>query len=410
MRGYLYLFFVLFSGSISAQQLLVMDEEGTALPFYTVNIENEKRVLVGGEDGRISLDGVAGKFDCGFTIRYLGYRAFQFCRNDLKKGENKIILQAGALDLPETDIVGLSDKELILNAKSYFARMVDRFSVVRAFVLEKSDQSVWESLGVVTLSGLSDRTKNYKWFEFGNLSFLPQYSRLWTTSDTIDPYRTNFAIAAVFSQDLLLGILQSKTKDWSQANTTDLSTEHFRLENHHIILSLNPDGIPRKITIEARDFKAPTGRIYTLSGELNFIQDPETEFFSELTFNVHEKYPIKAENPVSVSCIIHGFPTEIILPKEYRKRSVREKWIVDFGNYSHVPDYTFVPALFNKIVESNFNGYKTTGITGMRLVTKDYTQAELFDHDDPPSLEYVKTNSEFIRSLLTSLKAYDITW
>ncbi|TNF41628.1 MAG: hypothetical protein EP311_06815, partial [Cytophagales bacterium] len=328
MKSFLLLITFLFCAELFGQVLVVSDEQGNPLSHFTVHLKNENRILIGGIDGRVSLEGINKTDNCGFSIRYLGYQVHQFCLSNLKTGENRIQLRPEVIELPQATITGLSDEELIIRLKRYVSEMVDRFNVSRAFVVEKSDEFLWESLGVITLNGLDDRSKKDFRFRGGNLSFLPQYSRFWVKDVDQIPFDSRMAVASTLVQDLLFEILKSRSKDWSRVNSEDSSQELFNLENHRLVVNLNQNGSPKKIVIKRRDFRAPSGLSYQIEGQLEFIQDEKIKFFSAFNFEVRDQYLTK------ITGVIPDFPREINLPEKYKSRSERDRLMISFYAYT----------------------------------------------------------------------------
>lgn len=404
MRGCLLLIFLLLSSKLFGQVLLVSDEKGNPLPYFTLSFETDNKVLVGGNDGRISLVGINKDNDCGYSIRHLGYEVHHFCLSDLKTGENRIQLKPEILQLPETTVIGFSDEELLIQFKRYIAEMVDKFNVSRAFVVEKSDYYFWESLGVITLGGLKDRTKKSNQFDGGNLGFLPQYSRFWIMNGDQIPFNSRMAVVSTLVQDLLFEILKSKTRDWSRANSENSSKEIFNFEDHPLQVYLNQDGSPQKIVINQIDFRAPTGLIYQIAGQLQFIQDETVRFLSEFNFEVRDKHLIK------ISGVIPDFPRQINLPEKYKNRSERDRLMNSFYNYTRSPDYYYDEIIFQRIIESRLLSTVPNGNKKMNLVAKSYLYSELYKGNDPSSKKYLEQNSGFIREVLKTFKEYDLAW
>ena len=404
MRGYLLLLSLFISTNLFGQILLVTDEQGNPLSYFTLSLENKSKVFIGGNDGRISLEGISDNINCGYSIRYLGYQVHHFCLSDLKKGENRIQLKPGVIELPEATITGLSDEELIIQLKHYLLEMVDRFNVSRAFVSERSDDFLWESFGVITLGGLKDRTKKSNQFEGGNLGFLPQYSRFWVMNDAQIPFNSRMAVTSTLVQDLFFEILKSKSKDWSRVNSEDSSQELFNLENHLLVVHLNQDGSPKKIVIKRRDFRAPSGLSYKIEGQLEFIQDKNIKFLSAFNFEVRDQFLTK------INGVITDFPREINLPEKYKSRSERDRLMNSFYAYTRSPDYYYDDLVFNRIIEIGSFSFIPNGINKMNLVTKNYVQSDFYKGDDPASEKYLNQNSEFIREVLKIFKSYDLAW
>lgn len=404
MKSFLLLISFLFCTELVGQVLVVSDEQGNSLSHFTVYLKNDNRILIGGNDGRISLEGINKTDNCGFSIRYLGYQVYQFCLSDLNKGENKIQLKPEVLDLPEATITGFSDEELIIRLKRYVAEMVDGFNVSRAFVVEKSDNFIWESLGVITLSGLQDRSKKHNQFRGGNLSFLPQYSRLWVKDVDQIPFDSKMAVTSTLVQDLLFEILKSKSKDWSRVNSKDSSKELFYLDSHRLEVYLNQDGRPRRIDIMQRDFRAPTGLIYQIEGQLLFIQDETVKFFSGFKFEVRDKHLTE------ISGVIPDFPKEINLPEKYENKSERDRLMSSFYAYTRSPDYYYDKVIFNKLIESRLLSFIPVKDKKMNLLTESYFYPSLFISNDPTTNEYLEQNSRFISEVLKIFKDYDLAW
>lgn len=394
----------LLSTQLAGQVLQVSDEQGRPLPYFTVSLENENKVLIGGKDGRISLEGLNNTLDCGFSIRYVGYRVHHFCLSDLEAGENKIVLEPEVLDLPQVTIVGLTDQELILRLKSYLAEMSDRFTVAKAFVTEKSDHFHWESLGVITLWGLQDRSNKNSRFDGGNLGFLSQYSRLWIENDNQLPFRSRLAASSTLTQDLLFEILKSKVKDWIRVNEAGSTKEIFKLVSQNLMVYLNQNGTPEKILIEKREFRDPKGVTYQIAGQLDFIQDEKVSFFSAFNFEVQDQHQ------VSISGVIPDFPKVINLPEKYKDRSQRGRVVNAFYAYTGSPDYLYDEAKFRRSVESKTFNYTPKIGKNLNLLARNYTQAELFKGKDPATQRYLLQNSEFIRGVLKSFEDYELTW
>lgn len=404
MKSFLLLITFLFCTELVGQVLVVSDEKGNPLSHFTVFLKNENRILIGGNDGRISLESLKKTDNCGFYIRYLGYQVHHFCLSDLKPGENRILLKLGMLELPEATITGLSDEELIIRLKRYIAEMVDRFNVSRAFVVEKSDDFLLESLGVITLGGLKDRTKKDHRFEGGNLGFLPQYARFWAVNEDQIPFSARIAVVSTLTQDLLFEILKSKSKDWSRVNSEGSSKELFNLDSHRLQVYLNQDGSPQRIEIKQRDFRAPTGLIYQIEGQLQFIQDESVRFFSGFNFEVRDK------QLTEVLGVIPDFPKEINLPEKYENRSERDRLMSSFYTYTRSPDYTYDEINFNRLIESRSLKFILNSDKKMNLVTKDYFYSNLYKGNDPASKKYLDQNSKFIREALKTFKEYDLAW
>lgn len=404
MKSFLLLISFLFCTELLGQVLVVSDEQGNSLSHFTVYSKNDNRILIGGNDGRISLEGMNKTDNCGFSIRYLGYQVYQFCLSDLNKGENKIQLKQEVLDLPEATITGFSDEELIIRLKRYVAEMVDGFTVSRAFVLEKSDNFLWESLGVITLSGLQDRSIKANQFRGGNLSFLPQYSRFWIKDVDQIPFDSKMAVASTLVQDLLFEILKSKSKEWSRVNSEGSSNELFKLDSHRLEVYLNQDGSPQRIDIMQRDFRAPTGLFYQIEGQLQFIQDETVSFFSGFKFEVRDKYLTE------ISGVIPDFPKEINLPEKYENRSERDRLMNSFYAYSGSPDYYYDEVIFNRMTESRSLSIFLDRDKKMNLLTENYFQTDLYKGNDPSSKKYLDQNSKFIREVLKTFKEYDLAW
>lgn len=404
MKSFLLLITFLFCTELIGQVLVVSDEQGNPLSHFTVYLENENRILIGGNDGRVSLEGIKKIDNCGFSIRYLGYQIHQFCLSELKTGENKIQLKPEVLDLPEATITGLSDEELIIRLKRYIAEMVDRFNVSRAFVVEKSDDFLWESLGVITLSGLKDRTKKDHRFEGGNLGFLPQYARFWVANEDQIPFSARIAVVSTLTQDLLFEILKSKSNDWSRVNLEGSSKELFNLDSHRLQVYLNQDGSPQRIEIKQRDFRASTGLIYQIEGQLQFIQDESVRFFSGFNFEVRDK------QLTEVLGVIPDFPKEINLPEKYENRSERDRLMNSFYAYTGSPDYYYDEMIFNRITESRSLSIFSDREKKMNLLTDNYFQTDLYKGNDPSSKKYLDQNSKFIREVLKTFKEYDLAW
>lgn len=404
MRGFLLLISFLLSSKLFGQVILVSDEQGNPLSYFTLSLETENKVLIGGNDGRMSLEGINENIDCGYSIRYLGFQVHHFCFSDLKTGENRILLKPGILELPEATITGLSDEELIMRFKRYLTEMVDRFNVSRAFVVEKSDYFLWESLGVITLGGLKDRTKKSNQFDGGNLGFLPQYSRFWVRNDDQIPFNSRIAVSSTLVQDLLFEILISKTKDWSRVNSSGSTKELFNLENLQLVAYLNQDGSPQKIVIKQREFRAPTGLSYQIAGQLEFIQDEKVRFFSAFNFDVRDEYLTK------LSGVIPDFPKEINLPEKYKNRSERDRLMNAFYSYTRSPDYYYDEEKFGKTIKSSLRNYNPTGQERLNLITKNYFLSELYSEKDPATQKYLLQNSEFIRGVLKTFNDYDLAW
>ncbi len=404
MKSFLLLISFLFCTELLGQVLVVSDEQGNSLSHFTVYSKNDNRILIGGNDGRISLEGINKTDNCGFSIRYLGYQVYQFCLSDLNKGENKIQLKQEVLDLPEATITGFSDEELIIRLKRYVAEMVDGFNVSRAFVLEKSDNFLWESLGVITLSGLQDRSIKAYQFRGGNLSFLPQYSRFWIKDVDQIPFDSKMAVASTLVQDLLFEILKSKSKEWSRVNSEGSSNELFKLDSHRLEVYLNQDGSPQRIDIMQRDFRAPTGLFYQIEGQLQFIQDETVRFFSGFKFEVRDKYLTE------ISGVIPDFPKEINLPEKYENRSERDRLMNSFYAYSGSPDYYYDEVIFNRMTESRSLSIFLDRDKKMNLLTENYFQTDLYKGNDPSSKKYLDQNSKFIREVLKTFKEYDLAW
>lgn len=404
MKSFLLLISFLFCTELVGQVLVVSDEQGNSLSHFTVYLKNDNRILIGGNDGRISLEGINKTDNCGFSIRYLGYQVYQFCLSDLKRGENKIQLKPEVLDLPEATITGFSDEELIIRLKRYVAEMVDRFNVSRAFVVEKSDNFLWESLGVITLSGLQDRSIKANQFRGGNLSFLPQYSRFWMKDADQIPFDSKMAVTSTLVQDLLFEILKSKNKDWRRVNSEGSSIELFKLDSHRFEVYLNQDGSPQRIDIMQRDFRAPTGLIYQIEGQLQFIQDETVKFFSGFNFKVRDK------DLAEISGVIPDFPKGINLPEKYGNRSERDRLMNSFYAYTGSPDYYYEEVIFNRIIESRSLSLFSDRDKKMNLLTKNYFQADLYKGNDPSSKKYLDQNSKFIREVLKTFKEYDLAW
>lgn len=404
MRGFLLLISFLLSSKLFGQVILVTDEHGNPLSYFTLSLETENKVLIGGNDGRISLEGINENIDCGYSIRYLGFQVHHFCFSDLKTGENRILLKPAILELPEATITGLSDEELIMRFKRYLTEMVDRFNVSRAFVVEKSDYFLWESLGVITLGGLKDRTKKSNQFDGGNLGFLPQYSRFWVRNDDQIPFNSRIAVSSTLVQDLLFEILISKTKDWSRVNSSGSTKELFNLENLQLVAYLNQDGSPQKIVIKQREFRAPTGLSFQIAGQLEFIQDEKVRFFSAFNFDVRDEYLTK------LSGVIPDFPKEINLPEKYKNRSERDRLMNAFYSYTRSPDYYYDEGKFGKTIKSSLRNYNPTGQERLNLITKNYFQSELYSGKDPATQKYLLQNSEFIQGVLKTFKNYDLAW
>jgi hypothetical protein len=404
MKSFLLLISFLFCTELLGQVLVVSDEQGNSLSHFTVYSKNDNRILIGGNDGRISLEGINKTDNCGFSIRYLGYQVYQFCLSDLNKGENKIQLKQEVLDLPEATITGFSDEELIIRLKRYVAEMVDGFNVSRAFVLEKSDNFLWESLGVITLSGLQDRSIKAYQFRGGNLSFLPQYSRFWIKDVDQIPFESKMAVASTLVQDLLFEILKSKSKEWSRVNSEGSSNELFKLDSHRLEVYLNQDGSPQRIDIMQRDFRAPTGLFYQIEGQLQFIQDETVRFFSGFKFEVRDKYLTE------ISGVIPDFPKEINLPEKYENRSERDRLMNSFYAYSGSPDYYYDEVIFNRMTESRSLSIFLDRDKKMNLLTENYFQTDLYKGNDPSSKKYLDQNSKFIREVLKTFKEYDLAW
>ncbi|MFN3759782.1 MAG: hypothetical protein ACK4SF_11240 [Algoriphagus aquaeductus] len=404
MKSFLLLISFLFCAELFGQVLVVSDEQGNPLSHFTVHLKNENRILIGGIDGRVSLEGINKTDNCGFSIRYLGYQVHQFCMSNLKTGENRIQLSPEVFELPETTIIGLSDEELLIQFKRYIAEMVDRFNVSRAFVVEKSDDFLWESLGVITLSGLKDRSKKDYQFRGGNLSFLPQYSRFWVKDVDLIPFDSRIAVASTLVQDLLFEILKSKSKDWRRVNSEGPSKELFNLESQRLEVYLNQDGSPLRIDIKQRNFRAPTGSIYQIEGQLQFIQDETVRFFSEFNFEVIDK------QLTEISGVIPDFPKEINLPEKYENRSERDRLMNSFYAYTRSPDYYYDELIFKRIIESRLLSTVPNGNKKMNLVAKSYLYSELYKGNDPSSKKYLEQNSGFIREVLKVFKEYDFAW
>jgi hypothetical protein len=404
MKSFLLLISFLFCNELVGQVLLVSDELGNPLPYFTLSLETENSVLIGGNDGRLSLAGINENIDCGYSIRYLGYQVYHFCMSDLKPGENRIVLKPAILELPEATITGLSDEELIRRFKLYLTKMVDRFNVSRAIVVEKSDFFHWESLGVITLGGLQDRTKKDYRFEGGNLGFLPQYSRFWVGKEDQIPFNARIAVASTLTQDLLFEVLKSDFKNWSRVNSTDSNQELFNLESHQLVVHLNPDGSPQRIEIKQRDFRAPTGLTYQIGGQLEFIRDEKIKFLSAFNFKVTDEYLTE------ISGVIPDFPKEIILPDKFKNRSERERLMSAFHSYTRSPDYNYNNSEIENGIRSSMVNVSVSKKYNLKLVTQDYTQADLYKGNDLASKKYLAQNSEFIRGVLKIFKDYELAW
>lgn len=404
MKSFLLLISFLFCAELFGQVLVVSDEQGNPLSHFTVHLKNENRILIGGIDGRVSLEGINKTDNCGFSIRYLGYQVHQFCLSNLKTGENRIQLYPEVLELPEATITGLSDEELIIRLKRYVSEMVDRFNVSRAFVVEKSDDFLWESLGVITLSGLKDRSKKDYQFRGGNLSFLPQYSRFWVKDVDLIPFDSRIAVASTLVQDLLFEILKSKSKDWRRVNSEGPSKELFNLESQRLEVYLNQDGSPLRIDIKQRNFRAPTGSIYQIEGQLQFIQDETVRFFSGFNFEVRDKYLTE------ISGVIPDFPKEIDLPDKYQSRYERDRLMNSFYAYTRSPDYFYDEMIFNRIIESRSFSFIPDKDKKLNLLNINYFQSDLYKGNDLSSKKYLDQNSQFIREVLKTFKDYDLAW
>lgn len=404
MRFIFLIISLLVSGQLLGQTLLVLDKQGNYLPYFTVKQENENKILIGGSDGRISLEGLKDGNNCGFLIRYLGYKPYDFCLNDLKIGENRILLEEEVLDLEEATIIGLSDQELIYGLKAYLTTMADGFKVTRAYIVEKSDFFVWESFGVITLGGLQDRSIKRNRFEGGNLGFLPQYSRFFFKGEDLSPYKPRMAVISTFTQDLLFDVLKSKDKDWERNNSKNSNEECFILLSHGIEVFLNPNGSPQKIIFNVREFQAPTGKVYQIGGQLDFIQDAKVNFFSALNFSVKDEYL------VNISGIIPDFPEEINLPEKFENRNERERLMSAFYSYTASPDYNYDNAVFQQIAESELKGFIPGGFQDFNLLTKNYSQSDLYEGNDPSSKKFLYQNSNFIRAVLKIFRDYELSW
>lgn len=403
MKISLIILFLLLSCKVLSQVLVVVDEQNKPLPYFTVTVEGQNRIFIGDKNGHLSL--TKSDVDCGYSIRYIGYKDYSFCSKDLIIGDNVISLEPDVLDLPEAEIVALSDEDLILEAKSSLTTMSDRFNLTRAFVTEKSKGSYWESFGVLTLAGLKNRSNKNARFDTGNMSFLSQYSRFWVSSQSDVPYKSNMSIVSTFTQDLLFEILKAKNITWIFDKKTNLADEEVILKTLGLKIHLTEKGNPLKITIEEQKYKHYTGEFYLVKGSIDFIQDGEIVFFSEMNFEITQNNEV-----VEVSCTIPDFPRSIKLPESYSDRSKRNILMNSFGSYTRNPDYNYDFSTFEKLIKINFPSYNPKEIEDLQLITSSYTLGEKYIGQDPLSKKYLEQNSDYIKSIVKILKAYDLTW
>jgi hypothetical protein len=403
MKIPLVILFLLVSCKVLSQVLFVVDEQNKPLPYFTITVEGQNRIFIGDKNGHLSLP--EADTDCGFSIRYIGYKDYSFCSKDLKIGDNRISLEPDVLDLPEAEIVGLSDKDLIFNAKSFLAAMSDGFNLTRAFVTEKSEGSYWESFGVLTIAGLKDRSKKNARFDAGNMAFLSQYSRFWVSPQSNVPFSSSMSVVSTFTQDLFFEVLKSKNTRWYFNINESETDEIVILDELGVRIQLTGLGNPIKMIIQEQEFMHFTGETYLVKGTIDFIQDGEIMFFSEMNFDITQK-----NRTVSVSCIVPDFPRNIQLPEAYSNRSKRDALMNSFGNYTRQPDYQYDFSVFNKLIKTNFPDYSPDEFEDFKLLTPSYTQGEKYVGDDPSTKRYLEQNSEFISVVFKTLKEYELTW
>lgn len=403
MKTPLVILFLILSNELLSQAIFVVDEQNKPLPYFTITVEGQKRVYIGDKNGLLLLPETDA--DCGYSIRYIGFKDYSFCLYDLKIGDNRISLEPNDLDLPEAEVIALSDGDLILEAKSFLTTMSDGFNLTRAFVIEKSEDSFWESFGVLTIAGLKDRRKKDSRFDTGNMAFLSQYSRFWVSSQSKIPYISKMSVVCTFTQDLLFEILKSKNSKWDFNKKENPSDEIVFIDELGVRIQLTGLGNPKKIIIEDQEFLHNTGETYLVKGTIDFIQDGEIMFFSEMNFDITHK-----NRKVSVSCVVPDFPRNIQMPESYSNRSKRDALMNSFGNYTRKPDYQYDFSVFRKLVKTNFPTYSPDGFDDFQLLTSSYTQGEKYVGDDPSSKRYLEQNSEFINVVFKTLKAYELTW
>lgn len=403
MRISLVILFLLLSCKVLSQVLVVVDEQNKPLPYFTITVESQNRIFIGDKNGHLSL--TKSDVGCGYSIRYIGYKDYSFCLIDLKNGDNRISLEPDVLDLPEAEIVALSDEDLILEVKSFLTTMSDGFNLTRAFVTEKSEGSYWESFGVLTLAGIKDRSKKNARFDTGNMAFLPQYSRFWVSPQSNVPFTSSMSVVSTFTQDLLFDILKSKHSRWHFDINESTTDDIVILDELGVRIQLAGLGNPIKILIEEQEFLHFTGETYLVKGTIDFIQDGEIMFFSEMNFDLTQK-----NRKVSVSCVIPDFPRNIQLPEAYSNRSKRDALMNSFGNYTRQPDYQYDFTVFNKLIKTNFPDYSPDEFEDFQLLTSSYTQGEKYIGDDPSGKRYLGQNSDFINAVFKTLKEYELTW
>ncbi|WP_075350100.1 peptidase associated/transthyretin-like domain-containing protein [Algoriphagus marinus] len=403
MKISLVILFLLLSCKVLSQVIVVVDEQNKPLPYFTLTVEGQNRIFIGDKNGHLSLP--EADTDCGYSIRYIGYKDYSFCSKDLKIGNNRISLELDVFDLLEAEIVGLSDEDLILNAKSFLAAMSDGFNLTRAFTTEKSENSYWESFGVLTLAGLKDRNKKNARFDAGNMAFLSQHSRFWALPQNNVPFSSSMSVVSTFTQDLLFEVLKSKNARWSFDINESSPDEMVILDELGVRIQLTGLGNPIKMIIQEQEFMHFTGETYQVKGTIDFIQDGELMFFSEMNFDITKK-----NRTVNVSCVVLDFPRNIQLPEAYSNRSKRDALMNSFGSYTRQPDYQYDFSVFNKLIKTNFPDYNSDEFEDFQLLTSSYTPGEKYVGDDPSSKRYLEQNSEFIRAVFKTLKEYELTW
>lgn len=403
MKISLVILLLLLSCKVLSQVLVVVDEQNKPLPYFTITVKGQNRIYIGDKNGYLSLP--ESDTDCGYSIRHIGYKDYSFCLNNLKIGDNLIILETDVLDLPEAEIVALSDEDLTLEAKSFLTTMSDGFNLTRAFVTEKSESSYWESFGVLTLAGLKDRSKRDAQFDAGNMAFLSQYSRFWVSTQSNVPFSSNMSVVSTFTQDLLFEVLKSKNVRWDFDISESETDEIVSLDELGVRIQLTELGNPIKIIIQEQEFMHFTGETYLVKGIIDFIQDGEIMFFSEMNFEITQK-----NRTVTVSCVVPDFPRNIQLPEAYSNRSKRDALMNSFASYTRQPDYQYDFTVFNKLIKTNFPNYSPDEIEDFPLLTSSYTQGEKYIGDDLLSKRYLEQNSEFISAVFKTLNKYELTW
>ena len=389
--------------NLTAQKLVAMNSEGQTIPFFTASSKNMAVIKVGDEHGQVFFTEDELEKSPIWIIQHMAFEDYALDVSAMLREENQIILTDRTIDLPTVGVSPLTPETLARFAKSLIGKISEKLNFSKAILSEVSSDQVFQSLGYFFHSGLSDRAKVDSRFQTGNFSFLAAQSRLFQNDSKSLPYKTKIGVAAVFLNDILFAVLDSKTKDWLQAEIICGQFECMTIKDFPILIKFFPDGQLHSLEIPAREFKHLNGKFYTVSGRVEFIQTSDLPFFSKIEFEVND-----SSQKTQVYCSVLELPLEVIKPESLQTQKATGTFLSALGSSTSFPDYTVGGKEFEKYFRSQ--SLSNPQVKAHKLTEESYFYFEKMGEKDPSSVRYMRETSEYIRSIIKTLEAHGLVW